>query len=467
MPVRRFGLGIRDRADLAPAAFVGTLCNTLPRMLDASDDHGVVLTGFMPQLELTLGAGSFDAGNGDARFRTLLASNCRLAQAFAVSWAQLQAELGREPDGVLRPDAAGAGAGVPRMQRAITSQRETVRFQKLDVAIRALAANDVLRHAWIHADSFSTAWVTCWPSQDAYLSNAEFGEVATRYMGLPSPACKILTGSPIASGNSVLDRYGFTLSALPLTGDGWREQHDSILWRLAEDMREMGLPVRPDVYGMFAACIPQSGRQLFDQMPARKRQGLVPDFLVRTQWNGRGPVRDVLLELKTLHFGTSTYPTAAQGRCTAVAKRAARLPAEYTSKARQVDVRHCGTRRGEIGPVERRLRTYDAVKGLVFGAFGEASADVHVLLSATAAVGADRHYRSMLARDPEDARGAVAWLLKRRWGVTAVRAAARLTLGRLELVGRGAGAAASRRHEANGLAAQARRSSCWERRGPR
>ena len=73
----------------------------------------------------------------------------------------------------------------------------------------------------------------------------------------------------------------------------------------------------------------------------------------------------------------------------------------------------------------------------------------------------------MLARDPEEARGALAWLLKRRWAVTAVRAAARLTLGRLELVGRGAPAAVVRRREAEGRAARARRASCWQRRGPR
>ena len=142
-----------------------------------------------------------------------------------------------------------------------------------------------------------------------------------------------------------------------------------------------------------------------------------------------------------------------------------RIP--YARKARQVDASYCGTQLGKAGPVEQRLQAYDAVKGLVFGAFGEASPDVSLLLSAAADAGARKHFRSMLANEPEEARGALAWLIKRRWGVTAVRAAARLTLGRLELVGRGAGAAVSRRREADGRAARARRASCWERRGPR
>ena len=85
--------------------------------------------------------------------------------------------------------------------------------------------------------------------------------MATRYLGLASPACELMIGSPIAGSRSALDRFGFQLSALPLPGDGWREQHDSLLWRIAEDLREMGVTVRPDVYGLFAACIPQAARQ--------------------------------------------------------------------------------------------------------------------------------------------------------------------------------------------------------------
>ena len=67
------------------------------------------------------------------------------------------------------------------------------------------------------------------------------------------------------------------------------------------------------------------------------------------------------------------------------------------------------------------------------------------MLSALADASATRDWRSMRCRDRDAARGALAWLLRRRWGLTAVREAARLKLDRLELVGRGAGAAAQRR----------------------
>ena len=72
----------------------------------------------------------------------------------------------------------------------------------------------------------------------------------------------------------------------------------------------------------------------------------------------------------------------------------------------------------------------------------------------------------MGARSSDDARGALAWLLRRRWAMTAAREAARLTLARLELVRPGAAAARERRMQASSSAADARRESCWQQRGP-
>ena len=61
----------------------------------------------------------------------------------------------------------------------------------------------------------------------------------------------------------------------------------------------------------------------------------------------------------------------------------------------------------------------------------------------------------------------MAWLLKRRWALTAARENARLTLSRLDHVGRGAQAAIVRRAVAEGHAAKARRAACVGMRGPR
>ena len=69
----------------------------------------------------------------------------------------------------------------------------------------------------------------------------------------------------------------------------------------------------------------------------------------------------------------------------------------------------------------------------------------------------------MHARTLEDAQGTLVWLLRRRWGLTALRGNARLLLARLEYVGSGAVAAASRRSAAAGVGrqrARALRAAC-------
>ena len=133
-----------------------------------------------------------------------------------------------------------------------------------------------------------------------------------------------------------------------------------------------------------------------------------------------------------------------------------------------MDQRFCHTPVGTVGPVEAKLRTYDPVRGIVFGAWGEASPLAERLLSACAQAGAARHWLEMRSRSPREAVGALAWLLRRRWGLTALRENARLKLERLEFVGRGAALAADRRACAwSSAAANARRSACQFWQGPR
>ena len=61
-------------------------------------------------------------------------------------------------------------------------------------------------------------------------------------------------------------------------------------------------------------------------------------------------------------------------------KRAGELNAEYLAKAKHTDQAYCGTPRDEIGPVELKLGSLGRVHGIVVGAFGEASDDLHSLL---------------------------------------------------------------------------------------
>ena len=441
LPARRYGAGLRSLAQLAPAAFLGTLCRTVPLLADRVVS-GRLVAGFMPLLTQALEVDPAVGNDPLMRIQAFSQTRSALAAAFHTAWDQILGEtrnLGEESLAEVFCRAARQGKGV---QHALTSFREKARFQALDVELRGLAATDMRKAAWLNVDRFSTVWVSAWPTEDLQFSSPEFREMSTFYFGLPSPACAAHVGEPIANRRTTLDAYGTRLTTLTLPGDGWRTQHDAIKWRLVQDAREMSFRLREEVYGLFAACIPQAGRAQADGMHLRKRQGLVPDFLVHAALDG--PERPLLFELKTLHYGSSTY-TPAEARCHAVATRASALPAEYTNKARMVDRRFCNTSTGDVGPVEAKLRTFEPVRGIVFGAWGEASPVVSKLLTLMAKSGALRHWRSMRCSDPAHAVGVVAWLLRRRWGLTALRENARLKLDRLTHVGHGAVAASRRR----------------------
>ena len=466
LPARMYGGGIRSVVDIAPAAFVGALCSSAPLLIDRTDENWNVKVGFLSQLSAVFGPGAFDDTDSSVWFGAFVASGFSLGNALVHVWDTLQAEVGEVVDGPLASPVARAGAGFTKMQRLLTEEREKVRFQNLDVAFRSLPVDDMRRNAWMNLDRFSTVWVSAWPTKESYLSNPEFAEVASVYFGMPSPCCRQSVGEPIGNTRSTLDVFGMRLAAATLPGDGWRTQHDAIKWQIEQDAREMGIRHRTEVYGLFSACMPQQSRRAAAEMlPPRKRQGVVPDFLFNIALDG--PERELLFELKTLHFGSSTYPESQQ-RCAAVARRARGLPAEYAAKARRVDQQFCSTARGAVGPVEAKLRTFDPVRGIVFGTWGEASPEVERLVHIFSSSGAAKHWRSMHAASPAEAKGGLAWLLRRRWAMTALRENARLKLERLQFVGRGAMAAAHRRaapQAASGVAA--RRAACTFWQGPR
>jgi hypothetical protein len=45
-------------------------------------------------------------------------------------------------------------------------------------------------------DSFSSQWISTWPSKRDALSAAELSEVITTYVGVESPAARLLVGRP-------------------------------------------------------------------------------------------------------------------------------------------------------------------------------------------------------------------------------------------------------------------------------
>ena len=116
------------------------------------------------------------------------------------------------------------------------------------------------------------------------------------------------------------------------------------------------------------------------------------------------------------------------------------------AKARQTDQIYCGTAQGTVGPEERKLGSLGKVYGIVVGAFGEASDDVHSLIHHLA-VSRVRYAgpqvgRSGQVRSNEAEIALTTSFLRKSLSVCAVRGQARVLLGRLEVIDPGGAAAA-------------------------
>ena len=136
----------------------------------------------------------------------------------------------------------------------------------------------------------------------------------------------------------------------------------------------------------------------------------------------------------------------------AVDKRANELNAEYISKARKTDRDYCGTEAGTTGPVETKLGSLGEVLGVVVGAFAEGSEALHSLIhhlaiSRVRVAGPQKGKRGQM-RTQEAEIALTTSFLRRTLSVCGVRAQAKLMLGRLDVIGPGAAAAAGRRNYA-------------------
>ena len=412
---------------------------------------GLVLlsAGFFTMLEPLFGTGAFDEGGH--LFTHFLATSSPMEDALSSSWAHLQDRYQSLADapptsGPLAATAAHIDASARHLQRSLTEQLEDAGADALDDAIRALP-HCPTRHAWMSADSFSSQWVTAWPSPDHAISTAEFGEVLATYLGLPSPALRSLVGLSIPDGptqHRVCDAYGLQLASAHLPGRGWDDHHDAILRTIHRDVIRCGIRGDLEPRSLFAATLPAAAIR---RVGAR-RLGIIPDLRLHgvpfPDRHHSGRTHGFLFDLKTIHDGTAPYQSAAarDERSAAVAARARYVPTEYEAAARRLDQHHHGVSADDVaagrvaaGPVLSLLRSYPECVGLVFGAFGEASPSVHTLLTTAATAGAEGAWQQMGSRTEAEARAFLTGRLRRSWGVAAVRAAAHLRVSRLAFVG--------------------------------
>lgn len=445
LPARMRGCGIRSRAWIAPIAFTACFVEAVEGMMGVTDAG---LPALFEQLTPVFGVGAFAPGG--VRFGTFMRDYRALlptASAFADAWDELARQAfvdgGTGPLNIASMSAgAGRSAGA-KLQRDMTAQLEQGRRDELHRDMMRLPRVDVRRVAWLAVDRLSSQWVSSHPTHRVELNAAEFGETFTTYMGCESRIVRPYTGRSIPCGarrNTVCDAYGHQVGLAALPGAPFTDCHDAIAHELWRILMEAGVHVDVEPRGIFTTLIPTPVLLQPGQAP-----GAVPDAAIdvamaapataRNATAGpRLPMQRWLFDVKTIFGGNQLYqcPRARDEQSGAVAERAHRCAGEYLSAARAADRQYSAP---GTNPILDRLRSFGQTRGLAFGAYGEASLDVHALLTVAADGLAARQWRDMGARTQEEARSFIVSSLRRRLGLVICREFARHRIRRVPYIG--------------------------------
>ena len=257
LPARFRGCGIRSRRDLAEVAYVSCFAESAEVMIDRAAVAGGprTLRGYFPALRATFGAGSFDPDG--RRFEQLLQlDDSTSAGDFEEAWDSLRQRIqGSTVTGPLSAEADDAGRGTDRqLQHAITEQIEQVQRDTLHRDMLQLPRTDTRRIAWMSADRLSSQWVVSWPTRRLELSDLEFPEVISTYLGRESPLVRTRAGCMIPCGQwrgprgaqtrgRICDPHGIELGLATLPGGSDTVCHDACSRELFDIVREAGLPI--------------------------------------------------------------------------------------------------------------------------------------------------------------------------------------------------------------------------------
>jgi len=452
LPVRQRGLGLISNYATAGPAFMGSLFDTIPAMLDRTSgaDPGVVIPGVCntPGMVSRIGIGSFEGVSSDlnwAGWRTFAQSASPAGRWFGPAWASFREEVetltGSEPTGILAAHPVSARSAVqdgpgplrmPGVQSKITAVLTDARYGALNREYLALPEGSRQLLAWQNSDECARAWLMAQPTGWAKTPNDEWVELACKYLGLPSPALASFVGMRISGTTARVDAYGDALTSALLPLDQFaRIRHDPLVRLLGAFLRDFARTyVDVEAFGSIAAALradPRAYSAFAAHHPGRRLRSFVPDLLCYLD-------RDRLVEVKTIHVNPSRYQADGGPSRAAVNRRAGSLQAEYNRKAATIDRDLFGTPAGQSGPVQDKLRSYGDVIGVVSGAFGELSDDGHRLISRIADMGADHWRERLLSPHRADARAFLVHHMRMQVGMCGARGNARLLLHRLQFI---------------------------------
>ena len=188
---------------------------------------------------------------------------------------------------------------IPKLQHAITEQRERHIAAVLDLSLNNLDRKDPRKIAWLNSGHGIKAFMASCPSAKYWCSNEELAEIHALLMGLPSPACRPYINKIIKVGKKVrMDAHGKNLTTMQLAGGGWTARHDEIKWALHKRMKMARLGSICEVTNLFKTTLRQDAMEELNQVPRRERQGMVPDFMFTM-----GDGERILGDVKTMTTG--------------------------------------------------------------------------------------------------------------------------------------------------------------------
>ena len=245
-------------------------------------------------------------------------------------------------------------------------------------------------------------------------------------MGTESPVCARWIGTRFVDNfkrTYTVDAFGDNVGRAMMDGGGWTARHDAFKWTLTQQAAWAMYQVRVEPNNLFLPWIKQR-QQFLATVKARKRQGMVPDFL--------DIKRQALMDVKGCAFGTRYSPARffqAQ-TCDAVRSRQQQVHTDALRKAKQVDAKYNGwDKNSDVpGPMTQRLADFGRVEGLVVGAHGEASKDLISLIRRITDRACETRFRQMGFQSPRSAKSTVKQQIYLSLGIEAVRGMARLRI---------------------------------------
>jgi len=294
---------------------------------------------------------------------------------------------------------------------------------------------------------FARTTFTGLPVPSVKFSPSEWLITVALHFGLPIRMLKPFVGEKIQNHpknpQHRVDTFGHNLLTVTgVQGSGRQRYHNGVGAVVAGSLVKAGIPhwgggSHRSCKRLFKPCF--KGTAVNPEEEERELNGIIPDLLIKLGHlprDGEGDNRlkgfDHLADVKTLAPG-AIYISGDTASAHAVAKRQKEVKRDYPKKAERLDKEFHKTPPGMTGPFSRALQGYGIegeVLGLVVGAFGEVSQDVHDLRDVVADKLVEIH-TSYFKIPRNRAKSFVVSFLTRKWGHAFARGWARLLLERL------------------------------------